>query len=85
MNQFLNQLTPEKKKEIINKSGGIKSFTGCDLKNLIKNFEPSSYFSLIYQYYKLWKARFPFKKEDLTMQEWFHLSELINELEKPKL
>ncbi len=52
-----------------------------DFDKYVINFEPSTYFNRIMKFYEMSKINFPFKQEDLTLQEWEDLSYLNIKME----
>ena len=47
-----------------------------------REYEPSMWFSHIWNLYRLQRGGFPFEKNDLTLQEWVDLGVIRDELEK---
>jgi hypothetical protein len=51
----------------------------------LEPYVPSAWFSLIFFYYSLHRAGYPFRQDDLSIDEWMALGELKQELEIPRL
>ena len=44
-------------------------------------FEPSEWFEHIFYFYKLQRGGYPFRRNDLSVEEWLGLGEMRDEIE----
>lgn len=84
----MNRPSPARKKHIIDKykKQGLQSATSSEeWKKMVEAKEHtfSSYFLTVLDFYRLKKAGYQFKPDELTLEEWFDLSDLVFALEKP--
>lgn len=56
-----------------------------DLKNITLKFEPSPHFLNIFEFHKLTKINFPFKRNELNDTEWEDLAEFNHQIELRKV
>ncbi|HHT9137386.1 MAG TPA: hypothetical protein ACFYEK_09115 [Candidatus Wunengus sp. YC60] len=79
----MNKCTPEKKKRCAKDCGPHLEFA-CKTCEANKEHEPSEWFNHIWFFYALQRGGYPFRANDLTVDEWMDLGLLKEELEAAK-